>query len=73
MDFIMVPIVFWPIQVFVYQTMISFGLSSSISSFETTGNLETAAALSCCCFGLGSGGLEIGGTAAIFGEKLATI
>ena len=71
MDFIMVPIVFWPIQVFVYQAC--FGLSSSISSFETTGNLETSAASSCCCFGLGSGGLEIGGTAAIFGEKLATI
>ena len=39
-------------------------LSSSISSFETTGNLETSAASSCCVvvvvvvFGFGSGGLE---------------
>ena len=37
--------------------------SSSISSFEITGNLESSAALSCtlscyCSFGFGSGGLD---------------
>ena len=69
MDFIMVPIRYFGTFGF-----LSFGLSSSISSFETTGNLETSTASSCCCcFAFGSDGLEIGGTAAIFGEKLATI
>ena len=55
-------------------------LSSSISSFETTGNLETSAALSYCVvvvvvvvFRLVPVDSKTCGTAAIFGEKSATI
>ena len=62
-------------EVFLFATT---DLSSSISSFETTGNLETSAASSCCVVVVVVVVVLVldsrpCGTAAIFGEKSATI